>query len=204
MRKYIFVLSVLSILVLLNSCTSTRVVSAREAKPQSSVLINLKDGTAKQGIIFKAGTEQLFYVDAATHKADTLVYSDIQKVSYLDKYFDFDGYQMSRKEIKAQKSYLITMLYGGGGLILGAAAGTGLSVALFARSSNTNAARATIAGMGLAGAGIFGWMGSNADFKDAVFKARKARFLKVQKILKQKREELKRLKQEKEQLKKSK
>jgi len=204
MRKYIFVLTSLIIFALLNSCTSSRVVSAREAKPQSSVLIDLKDGTAKEGIIFKAGKEHLFYVDAATHRADTLIYSDIQQVSYLDKYFDFDGYQMSKKEIKSQKSYLKTALYAGAGLILGAAAGTGLSVALFARSSNTNAARATIVGMGLAGAGIFGWMGSNAYFKDAVFKARKARFLKVQKILEQKREELKKLKHEKEQLKKSK
>lgn len=192
---------VVSGLFLIN-CSASKFVVPDEAKPQSSVKISLKDGAVKEGIIFKGDGQKLFYVDAATHKTDTVQYTDIQQIQYLDKYFDYDGYEMPSAEIKSHKIPTKTILYGAGGLVLGAAAGTGVAIAAFAPkedgdTGNSGAAIGTIAGFGAAGAAVFGWMGSQVDFKDAVFKARKTRYAKVKQELDKKKAELEQLKREK-------
>lgn len=188
-------------LFLLN-CSTSKFVKVEDTKPQSSVKISLTDGSIKEGIIFKGDGKQLFYVDASSHKTDTVQYANIRQVEYLDKYFDYDGYEMPNAEIKSHKSPTKTILYGAGGLVLGAAAGTGLSVAFFGSTEenpggNRNAAIATIVGFGALGATTFGWMGSKVDFKDAVFKARKSRYAKVKQDLDKKKAELEELKRQK-------
>lgn len=197
MYKLLISIIILSIALNINSCSSNRIVAAQDAKAQSSVKIAMKDGSVKEGIIFRGEKEQLFYVDAATHKTDTLLYSQIKHVERLNKYFDFNGYEMPRAEIKANKGLKKTLLYGGGGLILGAAAGTGAAIALFAKESNTTAARITIGVAGLAGAYLFGSKGATVDSQDAVFKTRKARYVIEKKEMDKKKKELEQLKREK-------
>jgi len=184
------------------NCSTVKFVSVDEAKPQSSVKISLTDGSIKEGIIFKGDGKQLFYVDATSHKTDTIQYAKISQVEYLDKYFDYDGYEMPNAEIKSHKSPTKTILYGAGGFVLGVAAGTGLSVAFFGSTEenpegNRSAAISTITGFGALGAATFGWMGSKIDLKDAVFKARKSRYAKVKQDLDKKKAELEELKRQK-------
>ena len=199
-KSFILILFVL-VAVSLNSCASGRISAVREAKPQSSVKMTLTDGSVKEGVLFKGNKEQLFFVNAATHKTDTVLYDAIKKMEYLNRYLDFNGSEMSRAEINTHKGVKKTLLYGGGGLILGAAAGSGVAIALFAPqkngdTGNSDAAIGTIAGLGTVGALVFGWVGSNADFEDAVFNTRKARYMLEKKEMDKKRKELERLKKE--------
>ncbi len=203
MKKF-FILSIIVVTAIigLNSCASGRISTVRDVKPQSSVKMTLTNDSVKKGVIFKGDKEQLVFVNAATHKTDTVMYNAIKSMEYLNRYLDFNGYEMPKAEIKTYKGLKKTLLYGGGGLILGAAAGTGAAIALFAPkkdgdSGNSNAAIATIAALGTAGAVVFGWLGSKVDFEDAVFKTRKARYMVEKKAMDKKRKELERLKKSK-------
>ncbi len=202
MKKSFILALIVIAAVSLNSCTSGRISAVRDVKPQSSVKMTLTDGSVKEGVVFKGDKEQLFFVNAATHKTDTVMYDAIKNMDYLNRYLDFNGYEMPKVEIKTHKGLKKTLLYGGGGLILGTAAGTGAAIALFAPkkdgdTGNRGAAIATIAALGTAGAVFFGWLGSKADFEDAVFKTRKARYIVEKKEMDKKKKELERLKREK-------
>jgi len=174
-------------------CAGSKVVSKENPEPQASVLITMNDGVKKAGIIFKSSGGYLKYVDAQEQKLDSLRIDYISSITKLDKYFDFQGRIIPKSEIKSHKKLKRTLLYGGGGLILGAAAGTGLSIVLFAEDSNQGAALTAIGLLGGAGAWLFGSMGSDADFDDAVFAARKARGQEVSERLKKLEEEKARL-----------
>ncbi len=190
----IFTLSLLS-------CSANRFVNPREAEPQASVKLTMKDGSVKQGIVFKGNKEQLLFMNAATHKTDTVAYDAIQSVERLNTYYDFFGYEMPKAEISSHQGLSKTLLYGGGGLILGAAASTGLAIALFkpkeeGDAGNSGAAITTIVAGSVLGAAVFGLQGRKADFKDAVFATRKARYTKVHAELEKKKKELEKLKRE--------
>ncbi len=183
------------------SCSANRFVPPREAEPQASVKLTMKDGSVKQGIVFKGNKEQLLFMNAATHKTDTVLYNAIRSVERLNTYYDFFGYEMPKAEIGSHQGWTKTLLYGGGGLILGAAGGTGLAVALFrpkteGDAGNSGAAIATIVAGSVLGAAVFGLQGRKADFKDAVFRTRKARYTKVHAELEKKKKELEKLKRE--------
>ncbi len=201
--KQSFILALIVIAAIsLNSCASGRISAVRDVKPQSSVKMTLTNGSVKEGVLFKGEKEQLFFVNAATHKTDTVMYDDIKNMTYLNRNLDFNGYEMPEAEISSHKGLKKTLLYGGGGLILGAAAGAGTAIALFAPkkdgdTGNSNAAIATIAALGTAGAVVFGWMGSKVDFEDAVFKTRKARYMVEKKEMDKRKKELERLKKRK-------
>ncbi len=188
MKRTSIILVIIAGLYFIN-CSGSKAVSIENPEPQASVLIKLKDGGKRAGIIFKADGKNLIYVDAQKQKIDSLRVVDIASITKIDKYFDFQGRVIPKDEIRAHKKLKRILLYGGGGLILGAAAGTGLSIALFAKDSNQGAALATIGVFGAAGAWLFGSIGSDADFDDAVFAARKARGQEVSERLKKLEEE---------------
>lgn len=202
MVKHLKFVIVVSVAFLLFNCGSSRFIAPNKVPAQSSVAMTLKDGTVKKGIIFKEFDKQLLFVNAKTHKTDTVAIADIKQVERLNVYYDFNAEEMSAAEIRSNKSYKKTLLYAGGGMILGAAAGTGVAIALFrpkeeGDSGNSGAAIGTIAGMSALGAGVFGWMGAKSDYEDAAFKTRKLHYQKE-------KEEMDRKKAELEQLKKSK
>ena len=182
----------LSAVVLLNSCGASRSISKKNVESQSSVLISLKNGLKKKGIIFKGDESRLIYIDAdkKSGQLDTILVKDIASVHRAEQYFDFQGNVIPKEEISSYAGMTRTLLYGGAGLILGAAAGTGLALAVFSpkkegERGNSGAAIASIAGCGVAGCWLFGRMGAAADFDDALFEVREARGKQVSRRLKE-------------------
>ncbi len=199
MRTIVSMIMIALFALSLFSCSSSRIVSAREIEPQASVKLTFKDGSVKRGIVFKGNKEQLLFMNAATHKTDTVFYDDVRSVERLNTYYDFFGYTMPQAEIESHKGITKTLLYGGGGTVLGAAVGAGLAIALFkpkneGDAGNSSAAIATILAGSALGAAVFGLQGNKADFKDAVFTARKARYAKAHAELEKKKKELEELK----------
>lgn len=93
-------------------------------------------------------------------------------------------------------------MYGSGGLILGAAAGAGVGIALVSQVDVHPGI--SIAAFGLAGAWIFGSMGYDSDFEDAVFDVRQQRYqvskAKRDKEIAEEKKKLEAQKKEKEEL----
>lgn len=186
------VIFLFSAALFLNSCSVGKTIPKRNVESQSSVVISMKSGLQKRGIIFKGDESQLIYIDAdkRTGRLDTIQVRDIVSVHRAEQYFDFQGNSISEEEIKSYAGMKRTLLYGGAGLALGAAAGTGLALAIFSPKKegdrgNSGAAIASIAGLAITGSWFFGRMGAAADFDDALFKVREARGKQVSQRLKE-------------------
>ncbi len=199
-RKSISIVAVLALL-LQTACSGSRAVSVDDPQPQTSVRITLKDGSVKEGIIIKKENKQLYYVDAASHKTEQVKVSAIREMSESDQVYDFAGNPIPDSEISAHKSLTKTLLYGAGGLILGVAAGIGAGLVIVSSDTTQSvAANAAIGVLGVAGAWYFGSIGADQDYEDAVFKARKDRYLIEKKQMEQEKKKLEELKKEKERL----
>ncbi len=193
-------ITVVIVVASLWNCSENKMIKKTDPDPQASVKITLNDGSVKQGIIFKGNARQIVYVDAQSHKPDSIAVGGIQSIERLPIVYDYEANEIPEQEIKRYKSHKYMLLYGFGGLVLGGAAGWGISVAAFANKSNgATLARATIAGLGLAGAAIFGYNGSKADRLAAIPKARKARFKKLQRVVEEEKK-IRELKKKKEEL----
>jgi len=204
MKKILLGLFAFSMILFLSACAGSKVVSIVKPEVQASVRIQMKNGATHHGIIFKGDGKHLIYVDAQAHNLDTLRVADISGIRKINTYYDYQADVIPLSEIKHLRKWKRTLLYGGSGLFLGAAAGTGLSIALFSASGNAPAAWLTIAALGGTGAYLFGSKGYQADFDDAVFAARKERAKRMELEQKQKLEELKKEKARLKQLKKEK
>ena len=200
MRKLIsFSLAVLYLAVI--SCSGPKNLSVADPEPQSSAKIILKDGTSKEGILLKRDGTSLIYVDSKSHKKESIPIAQIRQMTESEIVYDFSGKRIPGAEISEHKSMSKTLLYGAGGLVLGAAAGIGLGIVIVsADSTQTGAANAAIGVFGVLGAYVFGSMGADQDYNEAVFDARKARYLKEKKQMDSERKKLDELKQEKERL----
>lgn len=200
MRKLIsFSLAVLYLVVI--SCSGPKNLSVADPEPQSSAKIFLKDGTSKEGILLKRDGTNLIYVDSKSHKKESIPITQIRQMIESDIVYDFSGNRIPDSEISEHKSMSKTLLYGAGGLVLGAAAGIGLGIIIVsADSTQTGAANAAIGVFGVLGAYVFGSMGADQDYDEAVFDARKAQYLKEKRQMDSEREKLDQLKQEKERL----
>jgi hypothetical protein len=117
--------------------------------------------------------------------------------------YDLEGNVISDDQISDTKGTSKTLVYGFGGLVLGAAVGFGVGALM---QSEDVAIGVPMAILGVAGAVYFGIMGSNSDKEDAIDDIRAERYEASQAELKKKLElEKKRLeeqKQKQEQLKK--
>jgi len=188
--RYLIALLVVSLLLL--NCSASKFISKQNPESQASVIINLKNGAQKKGIIFKGDSKELIYIDAEKQSGtpDTLSVGEISLIRRAANYYDFQGKTIPLKEIRARQKRSRTFLYGAAGFVLGSAVGTGVSLVLFSPkkegdTGNSGAAIATIAGLGVAGGWLFGSMGASADFDDAVFAARKVRGQKVSERLRE-------------------
>ncbi len=179
------------------SCSGARYMSTKNPISQASVRLNLKDGTHREGIIVTGDSTDLVYVDAGTHQKTTLKLKDIESIERISKYFDFEGNPIPVDEIKANKTPKNMLLYGGAGLVLGAAVGTGVGIGLYA-ADQPLLANVSILVFGGLGAWYFGKKGVQKDYDDAAFKARQIRYQEYKEIRAEKRrlEELKRKKAE--------
>lgn len=158
-------------------------ISTQNPASQSSVVIYTKDGSNKQGIVLKRDGNNLIYIDSETHNKESISYDNIIKLVKADVIYDFEANPIPRASVEARKGTNSMLLYGGGGLVLGAAAGIGVGIALVGAGADVPP---IISGavFGIAGAWYFGSIGSDDDFDDAVFAVRQQRY----QISKQKRE----------------
>ena len=160
-----------------------------------SVVINLADGSSKEGVILKKMDSKLTYIDIATHRPEHLNISDIKSIGYADKVYDLDGNIITDDQISEEKGMSKTFAYGFGGLVLGAAIGFGVGALM---ESEDIAIGVPMAILGLAGGVYFGIKGSNSDKEDAIDDIRATRYETSQVELKKKLEyEKKRLEDQK-------
>jgi hypothetical protein len=188
---------------LLMQCSSRKTINMEQPPSQTSVRINLANGTYQEGIIVTGDNNKLIYVNAESHRVDTLDNFNITSIVESEYDYDFYGNVIPKSEINEYKSYKNTFLYGAGGLVLGTAVGFGAFVAILAADSNqVTAANLVMAGFGIAGAAVFGMMGHSSDVDAAVDKARNARYKEEQKQMVDEKKKLEELKKQKEALKK--
>ncbi len=159
--------------VILFSCSSQ--LSTKNPASQSSVVIYIKDGSQKKGIVLKRDGNNLIYIDSKSHAKESIAYENIVKLTEANEIYDFEGRPISESTISDQQGLNKTLLYGSGGLILGAAAGAGLGIALVGGGLDLPPL-VSIAALGIAGAWVFGSMGYDNDFDEAVFDVRQQRY----------------------------
>jgi len=167
--------------ILLFSCSSQ--LSTQNPPSQSSVVIYIKDGSQKKGIVLKKEDNNLIYIDSKSHAKESISYDNIVKLSKANEIYDFEGYEIPSSAISSATSLNKTFLYGGGGLILGAAAGVGVGIGLVGAGVELHPGFSIVA-FGIAGAWLFGSVGAKNDYEDAVFEIRQQRY----KVSKAKRE----------------
>ncbi|MBN1408133.1 MAG: hypothetical protein JW956_10095 [Calditrichaceae bacterium] len=196
------ILSLIIVFALLQ-CSGRKTINMEEPPSQTSVRINLANGTYQEGIIVTGDEKKLVYVNAESHRVDTLDSFNITSIVESEYDYDFYGNVIPKSEINQHKSYKNTFLYGAGGLVLGTAVGFGAFVAVLAADSNqVAAANLVMAGFGIAGAAVFGMMGHSSDVENAVEKAREARYKEEQKQMIEEKKKLEELKKQKDELKK--
>lgn len=166
----LLIISAISFLMFVN-CSSSRSLT----DSQSSIVIHQKDGSTKEGLVIKREGEFLEYMDSQSHNKETVSISSIEKLSRSKVIYDFEANPIPDYAINEEKSMSKTLLYGGGGLVLGAAAGTGLGIAIVGAGTDLNPL-ISIAVLGLAGGWYFGSIGADNDYEDAVFEIRKKRY----------------------------
>ncbi len=161
-----------------------------------SVVINLDDGSTREGVILKKEGTKLKYIDAQSHRPEDLDISKIKSIGYADKVYDLEGNVITDEKISDTKGMSKTLAYGFGGLVLGAAVGFGVGALM---QSEDVAIGYPMAAFGIAGAIYFGIMGSNSDREDAIDDIRAERYEVSQAELKKRLEaEKKRLEEQKE------
>ncbi len=176
MRISKFVLILISLSFFWN-CAGRRALSTEAPYSQASVVIHLKDGSQKKGIVLKRVKEQLIYVDSETHNRATLDYKNIKSLSLSNEIYDFEANPIPTYEISDKKGLLgkNALLYGSGGLVLGAAVGAGTGIGLIAGGVDIDP-RIAITVFGLTGAIYFGMKGDDVDYENASFEVRKDRY----------------------------
>lgn len=205
MKKFGVFMALIIFCFVLFQCSGTKTLSLKEPPTQASVKINLTNGSSKEGIVVTGKNDKLIFVNAETHRVDTLDNFDIISLEKSEYIYDFYGDIIPKSEINEYKGYKNTFLYGAGGLVLGTAVGFGAFVAVLSADSNqVTVANLVMAGFGIAGAAIFGMMGHSSDFNEAVDKARKERYKIEQRQILEEKRKLEELKKEKERLKQKK
>ena len=161
-----------------------------------SVVINLLDGSSREGVILKIVGSKLKYIDIQSNRPEDLDISKIKSISYADKVYDLEGNVITDGQISDAKGMSKTFAYGFGGLVLGAAVGFGVGALM---QSDDIAIGVPMAIFGVLGGVYFGIMGSNSDREDAIDDIRAERYEVSQVELKKKLEyEKKRLEDQKE------
>jgi len=168
----VFFLSAAFIMI---GCSAQKTLTTESPYSQASVVVHLKNGEKKQGIVLKREGNNLLYIDSKTHNKEKIEYSKIQKLTKADVVYDFEANPIPNYAINEEKGMGSTLLYGSGGFVLGAAAGTGVGIALVGAGVDLPPV-VSIAVFAIGGAWYFGSVGSEYDYQDAVFDIRKQRY----------------------------
>ncbi|KAA3617235.1 MAG: hypothetical protein D8M58_03390 [Calditrichaeota bacterium] len=170
--------SLLIFSLIMISCSAQQALITEKPYSQASVVVHLKNGERKEGIVLKRVGNDLVYIDAKSHKKEKIDYAQIRKLTKADVVYDFEANPIPNYVIKEEKGKGNTLLYGSGGLVLGAAVGTGVSVAIISAKSGDVEPFVSLSPIilgAICGAWYFGMLGSDYDYEDAVFKVRKKR-----------------------------
>jgi hypothetical protein len=201
MKKIISGVLLISFFNFIIGCSS----SIRVDKPPigESVVINMDDGSKREGVILKKEGTILKYIDTQTHRPEDLDINKIKSIGYADKVYDLEGNVITDDQISDAKGMSKTLAYGFGGLVLGAAVGFGVGALM---QSEDIAIGIPMAILGVTGAVYFGIMGSNSDKEDAIDDIRAERYevsqAELRKKLEQEKKRLEEQKQKQEELKK--
>ena len=201
MKKIISGVLLISFFNFIIGCSS----SIRVDKPPigESVVLNMDDGSKREGVILKKEGTILKYIDTQTHRPEDLDINKIKSIGYADKVYDLEGNVITDDQISDAKGMSKTLAYGFGGLVLGAAVGFGVGALM---QSEDIAIGIPMAILGVTGAVYFGIMGSNSDKEDAIDDIRAERYevsqAELRKKLEQEKKRLEEQKQKQEELKK--
>ena len=204
MKKLMAGLLVISLLNLIVGCGGS---ALRVDKPPigESVIINLVDGSQRHGIILKKNGDRILYMDAEQGKPLDLETGKIASIVKSDKVYDMEGNVISEAQISEAESMSKTLVYGLGGLVLGAAVGFGAAAIANAQDANI-APIWPMAGLGVIGAVYFGMKGAKNDREDAVDDIRESRYeesqIRLKKQLEVEKQKLLEEKKKQEELKK--
>jgi hypothetical protein len=194
MKKIISGVLLICFLNLIIGCSSS--IRVDDPPIGESVVINLDDGSTREGVILKKDGKNLKYIDTISHRPEDLTISKIKSIGYADKVYDLEGNVITDDQISDEKEMSKTLAYGFGGLVLGAAVGFGVGAVM---QSEDIAIGIPMAILGVVGGVYFGIKGSNSDREDAIDDIRAERYEVSQAELKKKLEyEKKRLEDQKE------
>ena len=202
MKKIISSILIITLLFSLIACSSQGQLIKGMPEQGQSVVIHTKPGQIKEGLFIKLDSEQIIYIDKDTHKAETIHNGLIDYFKIADKHYDFEGNEITDKDIGDERGYGRTFGYGVGGFALGAALGFGVGIIL--QKSEITAPIVPMISLGLGGAYLFGDMGYKSDTEIAIKEVRDKRFTKSKDKFEKELEQTKKLieakKKEKERL----
>lgn len=176
MKKTISVTLILSLLFSIVACSGQRELITGIPDQGQSLIIYTNSGKIFEGLFIKKDGEKLIYIDKDTHKAETLLNSEITKLQVSNKFYDFDGNEITEKNISDERGYSRTLGYGVGGFTLGTAVGFGIGLIL--QSTSSIAPIYPMIAMALGGTFLFGNMGNTSDRDVAIKNVRDKRFAK--------------------------
>jgi hypothetical protein len=213
MHKIISLVLIFSLLFSMIACSGQGKLIKGTPEQGQSLIIHTKNGRIYEGLFIKKDNEKFIYIDKETHKAETLDNVSITKIKISNKYYDFEGNEITESNIGEERGYSRTLGYGVGGFTLGTVIGFGIGIIL----QSTNSIRPIIPMivMALGGTYYFADKGNDSDREVAIKNVRDKRFAKskdkfdkeleeTKKLIESKKKEKERIQQEIEKKKKEK
>lgn len=176
MKRIISLILILSLLFSIIACSGQGKLIKGVPEQGQSLLIYTNSGKIYEGLFIKKDNEKLIYIDKVTHKAETLENKDITKIKTSNKFYDFEGNEITEANIGDERGYSRTLGYGVGGFTLGTAVGFGIGLIL--QSTSAIAPIYPMILMALSGTYFFGAMGNDSDREVAIKNVRDKRFAK--------------------------
>jgi hypothetical protein len=195
MKKLISLILVLTLLFSIFSCSGGSKLVKDMPDQGQSLVIYTKDGKIYEGLFIKKDSEKLIFIDKDSHKAEVMKTTEISKIVESNKYYDFEGEEITEANISEERGYGRTMGYGVGGFTLGTAVGFGIGLVL--QSTSSVAPIIPMAILALGGTYYFADMGNSSDRQVAIKNIRDYRFAQSKDKLEKKLEDTKKLIEEK-------
>ena len=183
MKKLISILLVIILIIYTIGCSSNGLIAPDNPPSGASVIINLIDGTTKEGVILKKEGNSIRYVDAQTHEFENLEITNINTIKYSDKVYDLSGNLISENDISDARGIGKTFAYGLGGFALGGIIGFGAGAVVESITEESFDLLIPILAGAAAGAIVLGINGAELDREDAIVDIQRDRYKETQRDL---------------------
>ena len=191
MKKIISSFIIISLLFSIIACSGQGKLIKDTPEQGQSLVIYTKDGKIHEGLFIKKDDERLIFIDKDSHKAETIENTEISKIVESNRYYDFEGNEITETNISDERGHSRTLGYGVGGFTLGTAVGFGIGLIL--QSTSSIAPIYPMIVMALGGTYFFGDMGNTSDTEVAIKEVRDKRFAKSKDKFEKELEETKNL-----------